>query len=369
VPSKPAKPAKVPKNIAAFMAGPGAAPAPPEVESVEVKKALALMGLPGAPGEPLPTGETPTGEPYAPPPPSKPTRGGKYVIRDAEGNIALTYDEPMEKERKRAFVMNSMKPFIGEASNPREKAAAQVAADAGAQFVDQLGAEKGLQMALDAYQKEMGRYGKEKVAAMGGGAPRAPVEFHLGKEERMRLGAMSDDASKIIDQVARDFKVPAIRNANLDLERGLAMFTGGRSGFTDNVAMAQLLKEMSGAAVSDKEYSRYAGGEGKLTELEQAFNRWAGHGEMPEELYRGLTQVFTRALKNNRRELSEAAERAREQVKRRLATASPEEREEQADAAAGYFTGEYKRSAPSAATGKRGKPSDEDILNALGAVK
>lgn len=248
----------------------------------------------------------------------------------------------------------------------------EAASKAGAQMLD-LGLQpnEAVKYAVDIYGKTLRQEFKltrpEAPGRGGGGAP------GIGKEERMRLGGMSDDVSKIVDQVARDGKIQEISKAGLHINRGLELLKGDRSGFRDTQAMAQLLREMSGLAVTEQEYNRTVGGEGFKTLVDKALSFYASTGKLPDETIRELQEVFTRAMATYKRAKAEMGAKAYEQVRRRLLTGTPGERESQADAARGYFTDEYgggvASSGGSTSAPAKSQESDEDLVRKWKAGK
>lgn len=348
-PAKPPAASAFSRQLGAFMAGenePTAALAP------------GLGGDTGGPvGSPFPWAMLGLEEPAAapasssgPPAPAKPSRGGKFVVKDSSGVPVLTYDEPVHQQRARDEILHALTPLVGGATTPEEQNAAEKASGVGAGALEATGDPKfALDRALDAYRTEINKYRKEyrPLHGKGGGVDGEP----MSKEQRMRLGAVSDDASKIIDQVARDGNYKGVDKAGGDVRRGLEMLSGDRSGFRDTQAMAQLLREMSGLAVSDAEYRRTVGGEGAVERLKIALGQITDGGKLPDSTVRELREVFQRAERVHHLRMDEMGKQAFEQVQRRLLAATPDERDSQADAARGYFThaydgGERKGTAP-----------------------
>lgn len=302
--------------------------------------------------------------PSAAPAVPKASRGGRFVIRDKSGIQVQSYDEPVERMKGQTAIRSTLGAMGLAAVTDRERAATQAASEAGAQMLD-LGLQpaEAVKYAVDIYGKTLKqefRPAKAGTAGAGGGGG------GMGKEQRMRLGGMSDDESKIIDQVARDGKIQEVSKAGLHIQRGLDLLKGDRSGFRDTQAMAELLREMSGLAVTEQEYNRTVGGNGFKTLVEKALSFYTSTGKLPDETIRELQEVFTRAMGSYKTAKVAMGQKAYDQVKRRLITGTPEEREAQADAARGYFTDEYSdkggSAAPPASAGAA--QSDEELVRA-----
>lgn len=288
--------------------------------------------------------------PSAAPAVPKASRGGRFVIRDKSGIQVSAYDEPAERARSQSFMRQALEARGLAATTDRERRAVDAAVVAGSNAMDLLNdPNQALKHAEDTYHRTLQqefRPAKAGTAGAGGGGG------GLGKEQRMRLGGMSDDESKIIDQVARDGKIQEVSKAGLHIQRGLDLLKGDRSGFRDTQAMAELLREMSGLAVTEQEYNRTVGGNGFKTLVEKALSFYTSTGKLPDETIRELQEVFTRAMNSYKTAKTAMGQKAYDQVKRRLLTGTPEEREAQADAARGYFTDEY-----SDASGGAAKPA------------
>jgi hypothetical protein len=164
------------------------------------------------------------------------------------------------------------------------------------------------------------------------------------------------DVEKVVDQIARDQKLPSLNEARRHTQRGMAMLQGDRSGFRDVNAMAQLLREMSGLTVSDNEYGRYVGGGSKLLELETKVRSYTAGGKLPDELISELREVFLRASRIQEDAIANMGNLAYDQVKGRLLTAKPEEAERLGNTARDYFKNQFGTPA-----GGEKKVIDEDL--------
>lgn len=302
------------------------------------------------------------------PAPQQPKRGGRFTVRDDKGNLAMTFDEPVERQKSRMAVSSVLTPLIGQASNPEEKAAAQVATDAAANAVDAgFSMQDAAKFGAELYHKEMARYKTERrPGAVGAGGGSGGIS----KEDRMRLGGVGGDLEKVIDQVSRDGAMPSLTKAEADVKRGISMLEGGRTGFRDTQAMGMLLREMSGLTVSDREYERVVGGGSKLSELERKVNSYVGGGQLPDDIVRELQEVFMRARKIQTDRREAMANQAEDQVRGRLLTAKPEEVDRLAETARRYYLGgpSEKKSGPAGGGGDEAKRRKalEDKLKGMG---
>lgn len=299
----------------------------------------------------------------------KPKRGGRFTIRDSQGGLAQIYDEPMERERKRSAVSGMLQPYIGMSSNAEEKAAAEMAEKIAVAAIDGgVSEERAMLLGQRAYEKEMGRFKMERrpgsIPTGGGGG--------MSKERRMTIGQFSDDLAKIRDQVARDSNIKDIDKGEGLAQRGLSMLEG-ESGFTDGQALGQLMKELSGLTVSDAERNFIMGSEGKFNQLMVEANRIGGNARLPDDIRRGIRDVFNRAMQVSRERREKAGNLAYETTMRTLLAADPEERAQLADANRGYFTSRFESETPkpkSAGGGgaRGGSPAPKSAAPAGGAT-
>lgn len=331
------------------------------------QSAMGTIGEPGGIASGATMGEGGVPEmgvlPSAAPAMPKMSRGGRFTIKDPTGIQVASYDEPMERMKSQLSIRGALGSMGLAATTDREKAATAAATEAGANMLD-LGVDpnNAVKHAVDIYGHVLntGEFKRTLPPGHGGGGPGGKV----GKEERMRLGAMGDDSLAITKFVADQGKFGEISKAGLHIQRGLDLLKGDRSGFRDTQAMAELLREMSGLAVTEQEYNRTVGGEGFKTLVEKALSFYGSTGQLPDETIRELREVFVRAMSSYKAAKNDMGAKAYEQVKRRLLTATPEERESQADAARGFFTDEYgdqKKAAPKGAPAQGGHASDEEL--------
>lgn len=288
--------------------------------------------------------------------PSKPKRGGRYSIRDKEGNLASTWDEPVEMEKQRAFIRKSLSPYVGNEGNKEMSAAADRASQAGAAALAYLPPEKAMELARDEYDKEMARFKSERrpgARPAGGGGG---VAGGISKEERLRRSAIDDDDLAVINSIGN-------RHAITDVNKNLGNITkmedlladAKNDGFKGSAALSTYMKDMSGLTVNREEVGRIIGGSGKLTELEFRLNQWGDKGRLPDDLREGLIAVAAASRKVAMDRLQRAGNSAYDYImNKRGIYATPEEREQSARAARGYFTEDYSAAPSAPAHGRSG---------------
>lgn len=303
----------------------------------------------------------------APAEPPKKKKGGRFTIRD-RGNLVDTIDSPMEMEKDRGAIEDALSIYIEDPQNPEQQAAARRASVLAQKAIQTgMSPDKALQMGREQLNKEMQRYKTQKLPSAqpppgtGGGG--------LSKEDRLRLGAVGGDVEKVVDQIQAAIKLPALNEARRHTQRGLAMLQGDRSGFRDVNAMAQLLKEMSGATVSDAEYGRYVGGGSEITRLETKIRSYTAGGKLPDDLIAELREVFERASNVQRTAIDNAGALAYDQVKGRLLTAKPEEAERLANTARDYFKNQFGKPAGDASPKADGRKRSMEWLDKQPPVK
>ncbi len=271
----------------------------------------------------------------------KKKKGGKFIIRDPQGNPIMEIDAPLERSKREKAISDAIEPFVSGATNEQERAAAEMARKAGvaASKVEGTTPAEAADIARKAYQAEMNRYFQEKrpgAAGAGGGGG------GVSKQEQTKQFGMTDDTKDIIKLVDAGHKLPAAKEAlgamnNMDA----ALSKADQEGFAGGAAISSYLKAISGAQVSDKEADRIFGGAGKQTLWENEINKYVNGGRLPPDLIRGLQGVASRFRQVYKERSEEAAGKAEGMIDRLNTLASPEQKKAQKEAARGYFTGDF----------------------------
>lgn len=156
--------------------------------------------------------------------------------------------------------------------------------------LDRLSAEERQRLALEARAKRGGT----------GGAPgvKAPK---------------TTEVNAIFDDVARDFKLPALTQSERDLQAIINM-TNSPNALDQRAAIAAKIKEMSGTAASDKEREFYLGAAGFWNGLESKINSYTEGGRLSPELLQQLRSHALSRLDFARSQRTMAAEAAKRRV-------------------------------------------------------
>lgn len=285
------------------------------------------LGIPGAP----------TAQPSAP---AKPKRGGRFTIRDREGHLTQIYDEPLEREKSRQAVSSVLEPFIGQASNPEEKAAASMAQKAAAAAMDAgFTMPEATKLGVQAYEKEMGRFKNERrpgsIPTGGGGG--------LSKEDRMRKGALEDNDFAVIKEIDNKHDMTGVNKSLGNISKMEDLLADAeKDGFKGGAALSAYMKDTSGLTVNREEVGRIIGGAGKLSELEFRLNQYTNGGKLPHELVQGLRAVAAASRKVAQERIKHAGDTAYNYIMHKGGLyASEEERIQSANSARGFFTNDY----------------------------
>lgn len=296
-----------------------------------------LGGPETEPEEPTPTDFGALGIPPEIAPQKK--RGGKFMVRDEKGNLVMSYDAPMEKDKNLSSMKNILGPLVKNARSPEEKAAAQAALDTAMGAMDSGGytVKEAAERAEKVYKDMMGRYKPERrpgsiPTGVGGG---------LSKEGRIRLGGLTDDNLAVVNSFTSRHGTPEAHKAlgnTANMEDLLSH--AHEDGFTGGAALSAYMKEISGTQVAAEEVGRIIGGAGKLNELQFRINQYVDGGKLPLDLIRGLKAVAAARRKVMEDRIQAAGDDAYNYVKKAPGLSQGDEREQSAMAVAQGVAGE-----------------------------
>ena len=360
-PPKPAKGAKTPKPNKQFMAALGQivtdenAQETPVDESQLGKGTLAsVLGVPGADaasGEA--SGASAAGEIPAP---IAPQPGGKFVIKDKNGIVVHSYDEPLERARTQVLVNSAMGGLKDAARTERERSAADAAVKMAAGLVDSgTSVADAAKLGLDAYGRSLtGEFKKVYPGSGGsGGTGGLPSKTALKIE-----GMDREQTDKIIRRVDKDGDAKKQIDGINFARRAMASLDSG-SGMGDLDAFKSYLLQMSGKVVTDKEMDQFMHSEGAWAGWEKKLNEYnvSNPGRFPPEFVAPLRAMFQRFIELNSANLKQMADNARSQ-----AQLSGLGENDQA-IVYGHFTGEFPGGGKGAGK-QEDTRSDEDLVKA-----
>lgn len=166
--------------------------------------------------------------------------GGRHVFRDRQGNVVAEIDLPAIRGKHMDSLDAALGPILDGAKTPAEKQAAEQAKGFAVKAVDsgQYTWKDAANKAIDFYQKSVGEAGKTSRAGIG--------------DMFKQTHAMNLQADHILGQVSRDIKLPALNDAERDLQ-GTVAALGTGSGTGDVIAVRKLLKSIEGRA-TDADY-------------------------------------------------------------------------------------------------------------------
>jgi hypothetical protein len=318
---------------------------------------------PGAPAEDPGASPMPweaLGMPAAPKPKGK---GGRFSIRDREGNLVQTFDEPAEKEKSRGAIEAAIAPYIDDPRNPEQQAAAKRASEVAERAISAGFSDKeALQLGINQLNKEMGSFKAQKLpssapAPAKGGAAAGGSGLGVGRQEQSRLGALSDDTQTFLFKLSSDQKIPDARKALAETaEMESALEKAGQDGFSGGAALSRYMKSISGAAVSEREVDRIMGGAGALSQWETKLNRYTNGGKLDDDLIRGLKNITSRARQVFNERIQNAVQTGQGYFRNNVGLATPEDRAKQEELVSGFFTGKWSDQKPPSGP-KGGAPS------------
>lgn len=321
---KPQPPPKINPKFQAALAG----------EMAKDDDQFGLNEQPSA-GEPAPMDWSGLGIPTAMAPQEKPKRGGRFTIRDNKGDLAMTYDEPAERQKSRMAVSSVLTPLIGQASNPEEKAAAQVATDAASNAIDAgFSMQEAAKFGADIYHKEMGRFKTEKrpgaVGTGGGGG--------MSRQEQSRKESSFDNTLNVVKEARAEEAVVKAREAASHADQ-IADLLSSDDPFQNRAALMEHLHSLIGSAQTKSETDNALGGAGKTNLLMMRINEWTDGGRMPDDIRRGLQTVQGAARRAAQKRIDDAGEKAYNFIKKNVGTMKDDEREQSGNAAFEMITG------------------------------
>lgn len=298
-----------------------------------LKKAIGATVDQAPPGES--TGDTSQPMPWDLPglgAPQAPSRGGKFLIRDPKGNVVNEIDTPLEQSNREKAVAEALDPFISDASNPEEKAAAIMARKVAItrSRVEGVTPDKAAEIATTAYEKEMNRYFQEKrpgsIGTGGGGAGM------MSKQEQGRKHLVNSEAMSAIKETRAEEVVTKAREAASRGEQLEGLLSSDKP-FENRTAMMEHLHALIGGQMTKDELDRATGGAGKFAALEMRINEWTEGGRMPDDIRRGLASVARAARETAQKRIDDASNKVYDFIQKVPGVMTPEERIQAGEAA------------------------------------
>lgn len=295
----------------------------------------------------------------APKAPEKPKRGGKFTVKDAEGNVVQATDEPMALDKKKQAILASARPLIDDGRSPFNAEAADRAANTAAGILESTGdAKYATDKFIELYKSESDQQFKKNrlPGAPGAGGPAGPskAEIKLSEYENK---AVND----IIARVGRDYHVRAATDSENEALQSLKMMQEMDSGTGDYAALAGIMRSFSGKAVSDRERAAFTGGEGFWSEMETKANRYLHNGRYDPVFMRELEQELSLIVERSREAKAAAAKVGVGEARgSRLSDSA-------VDVVSGHFSGTFNESPPAPTRRPAGKSVATPVANAPAA--
>lgn len=274
--------------------------------------------------------------------------GGRHVFRDRQGNVVAEIDLPAIRGKHMDSLDAALGPILDGAKTPAEKQAAEQAKGFAVKAVDsgQYTWKDAANTAIKFYRDSTAEAGKTSRAGIG--------------DMFKQTHAMNLEADHILGQVSRDIKLPALNEAERDLQGTIAALGTG-SGTGDVIAVRKLLKSIEGRA-TDADYQSVINSSGWV-------NRFLG---LPANLLEGrLTPEVIAEIKQNVQAqlqfISQAKARGGQQYGQLMeqsasyAGVDDSVKRQLADRGYNYFygNGASRGTAPSSPSSS---PSDEDLI-------
>ncbi len=225
--------------------------------------------------------------------------GGRFVFFDKGGNKAFEYDRPKIQREQAAAAEAGLSALIDSASTPEQKAAAQGAVRMARAMAGQGRTIKEAQDAgMKFYQSQVGEAGKTERAGIVADAAGTKATAEAGRN------ATND--------VSRDFKLPALNQAEADAKQALAMLDEN-SGLGDVLSMRKMLRSVEQARTSDADYRSVVGATGWLDKALGMLDK-IQTGQLPPDLRENLRSSLATTLKNIQDQKERAAMAARSRI-------------------------------------------------------
>jgi hypothetical protein len=273
--------------------------------------------------------------------------GGRFVFRDKSGKVVYEYDRPAIQAEQQRAVDAGLRPLFETARTPEEKQAAEAARGFAKGLVGQgFTVREVTQEALRQYRSSIGEAGKTERSEIG-------VRGQEKRLDSVEARTLQKDADAAIRDTSKEYGLPAMNTAELDVRQGLAALDANH-GTGDTVALRRMIKSMERGATTDRDYSSAANSSGYLNALFNLPDKFF-EGTMPPELKKNIRDLLERSQQEIARRRSEAADRAVRRIQEGSRYAPQTERDAYAERARNVFLG-----APAGAG-----PSDEDLEGAF----
>jgi hypothetical protein len=278
--------------------------------------------------------------------------GGRHVFKDQQGNVVAEVDLPAIRARHQESLNAALTPILDGAKTPAEKQAAQQALGFATKAVDsgQYSWKEAANEAIKFYQSSVGEAGKTARSGVSG--------------QLQQLRAANQQADHIIGQVARDARLPAMNDAERDLQ-GTVDALGTNSGPGDVIALRKLLKSIEGRA-TDADYTSMVNSSGWLNKFMNIPDNVLEGRLTPEVIaeVKSNVQLGLQAISARKKAAAEQAAHSMEQA---LPYLDDDTQRKLANRVNDYFY-PGTPSAPSrgGATPGGSGPSNDEVLKALG---
>lgn len=273
--------------------------------------------------------------------------GGRHTFRDKDGNVVADIDLPQIRAQHQQSLEAALTPILAGAKTDPEKQLAQQALGFATHAVEsgQYSWKDAANEAIKFYQTGVGEAGKTSRAGIAGGF--------------QQIKASNQQADHIIGQVARDAKLPAMNDAEGDLQ-GTINALGTNSGTGDVIAIRKLLHSIEGRP-TDADYNSMVNSSGFLTKFLNLPDQVL-EGRLTPEVVEQVKQNVQMALKTISDRKQAAAQQAAHAMEQAIPYGDDTTQRQLSQRVYDYFYGSKGAPAQSSAAG----PSNDDVLKALG---
>ncbi len=316
-------------------------PTKPLDEGFKKQLAASVAGTPDVPTEgaaPMPWEML--GLPGAPPPAAPKAREGKITVRAPDGTPTVVIDAPMEKQQRERMVSEALEPFIADASNPEEKAAATMARKAAvaASKIEGVTPEKAAEIGRTAYEKEMNRFFQERRPGAPGTGGGGGGELGMSKQEQTRKGMVFQHTLAAMRETRAEEVLAEAKKIEGRANK-IEELLSSKDPFQNRMAMMEELHGLIGGNQTKTELDTALNGAGKIPRLQMQVNAWTSGGAMPDEIRRGFAEVSAAAKKIARERIDRAGDSVAQFIRDVPGIMTPEEREQAAEAARNHVRG------------------------------
>lgn len=288
----------------------------------------------------------------------------RFRVKDSKGIALGEYDEGKGRASRESEVSAAFDSLASGVNTKEEKAAADAGRKTAMDMVKTGTAKAAIERGTTVFKEMMAPYRKvrtDAAAAGGGGDP---------KLEQNRLIAANNEERGWEGTIRGDEDLKKTLTGEQQLKNSMALLDQA-SGMGDKIAAAKLIKEHFGAAASEGERAYILGAAGTWERYKGILNQWEtgpDAGRFSPTFVTQLRQILAAGIQRAEANKQEASRKYELALQNTHGVLRPKEREEAANFAHEYVTGEKRTPATNSPPGHIDAEMDE-ILRKAGRKK